>query len=98
MFYPAYVPLGCSCRVCRQASLNDSMMLALARALAIKWDGEIRACASLSKIASRENLSTSYVTRVMPLAFLAPDIVQAIYEGRQPLDLKVKRLSAQLPA
>src|SRR4051812_26171916 len=26
-------------------------------------------------------LSTGDVTRIMPLAFLAPDIVQAIYEG-----------------
>jgi len=33
----------------------------------------------------------------MPLAFLAPDIVQAIYEGHQPADLKVKALSAHLP-
>ena len=37
------------------------------------------------------------MTRVMPLAFLAPDIVQAIYEGRQPLGLKVKALSVNLP-
>ena len=37
------------------------------------------------------------MTRIMPLAFLAPDIVQAIYEGRQPADLKVKALSANLP-
>jgi len=33
----------------------------------------------------------------MPLAFLAPDIIQAIYEGRQPPGLKIKRLCAQLP-
>ncbi len=52
---------------------------------------------SPSKIAARENLSKGYVMRVLPLAFLVPDIVQAIYEGRQPPDLKVKRLCAQLP-
>jgi hypothetical protein len=75
--------------------VNDSMVLAVARA--IKWDGEIRAGDSLNRIAKRENLSTTYVTCVMPLAFLAPDIVQAIYDGRQPPRLKVKQLSAQLP-
>lgn len=42
-------------------------------------------------------LSKSYITRIMPLAFMAPDIVEAIYEGRQPLGLKVKALSANLP-
>jgi len=52
---------------------------------------------SFRQIAKRENLSAGYVSRVMPLAFLAPDIVQAIYEGRQAADLKVKALSAHLP-
>jgi len=28
---------------------------------------------------------------------MAPDIVQAIYEGRQPCELRVKALSANLP-
>jgi hypothetical protein len=51
----------------------------------------------LREIAKRENLSTTYVTRILPLAFLAPDIVQAVYEGRQPAHLKVKDLSAHLP-
>ncbi len=58
--------------------------------------GDVCTGATVSKIAKRENLSSSYVTRVMPLAFLAPDMVQAIYEGRQPPDLKVKRLCTQL--
>ncbi len=75
--------------------VNKSMIKAVARA--IKWDQEIRAGISLRHIAKREGLSASYVTRIMPLAFLAPDIVQAIFEGRQPLGLKVKALSANLP-
>lgn len=75
--------------------VNESMVLAIARAL--KWDQEIRAGASLNSIASREGVSTTYATRIMPLAFLAPDIVEAIYEGLQPADLKVKALSANLP-
>ncbi len=78
-----------------QPLVNKSMVLAVARA--IQWDGQVRAGASLKKIAKKEGLSSGYVTRVMPLAFLAPDIVQAIYEGRQPLGLKVKELSANLP-
>ena len=71
------------------------MVMTIARAM--KWDQEIRNGISPSKIAKREGLSKSYITRVMPLAFLAPDIVQAIYEGRQPAGLKVKALSVKLP-
>ena len=79
----------------QQQVVNDNMLLAVARA--ITWDQEIRGGASLRRIARRENVSAGYVTRIMPLAFLAPDIVQAIYEGRQPAGLKVKTLSANLP-
>ncbi len=75
--------------------VNENMVMAVARAL--RWDREIRAGASMREIAKREDLSTGYVTRVLPLAFLAPDIIQEIYEGRQPLDLKVKALSKNLP-
>lgn len=75
--------------------INENLVLAVARSL--KWDREVRAGGSLSAIARREGVSTTYATRIMPLAFLAPDIVQAIYDGRQPLGLKVKAASANLP-
>jgi len=63
--------------------INENLVLALARSL--KWDREVRAGGSLGAIARREGVSTTCATRIMPLAFLAPDIVQAIYYGRQPL-------------
>ena len=34
----------------------------------------------------------TYVTRVLCLAFLAPEITKAILEGRQPTELTAKRL------
>jgi len=52
---------------------------------------------STSAVRAAVTLFLSHVTRVLPLVFLAPDIVQAIYEGRQPAALKVKGLSANLP-
>jgi len=50
-------------------------------------------------IAREEGLTRSYVTRVMRLAFLAPDITEAILAGQQPPDLTAKRLvrSSRLP-
>jgi hypothetical protein len=48
---------------------------------------------SVQAIAQQELIrSSSYVTRVIYLAFLAPDIVQAIVRGEQPVDLTADRL------
>jgi hypothetical protein len=37
-------------------------------------------------------VSRSYFTRVVRLSYLAPDITQAILEGRQPRDLTAEKL------
>ncbi|MBN1546459.1 MAG: recombinase family protein [Syntrophaceae bacterium] len=47
---------------------------------------------NMSEIVSREGLDKSYVSRVITLAFLAPDIVENIVTGRQPADLSVEKL------
>jgi hypothetical protein len=52
--------------------------------------------ASLQAIADREGVSARYVSRLLPLAFLAPDIVELILEGRQPAALSVERLTNRL--
>ncbi len=51
--------------------------------------GRIR---SIKELTEREGLTGSYITRVMRLSFLAPDIVAAILEGRQPPDHTAKKL------
>ena len=42
----------------------------------------------------RQGVSRSYFTRVVRLSYLAPDITQAILEGRQPRDLTAQKLLA----
>jgi hypothetical protein len=37
-------------------------------------------------------VNASYFTRVLRLAYLAPDIVEAIIEGRQPPELTANKL------
>ena len=56
--------------------------------------------ATINEIASREEIDASDVTRCLPLAFLAPDIVEAILNGDQPVDLTAECLKriGQLPA
>ncbi len=48
-------------------------------------------------IAKEENISNDYVSRVINLAFLAPDIVQRIHRGEQPPDLNAERLMRIVP-
>ena len=48
--------------------------------------------ATVAEITEREQLRPGNVSRVLPLAWLAPDIAAAILEGRQPADLTTKKL------
>jgi site-specific DNA recombinase len=47
---------------------------------------------TLREIAAEEGISGSYVSRLVRLAFLAPDIVTAILSGRHPPQLTANRL------
>src|SRR5690349_5916393 len=42
----------------------------------------------------RQGVSPSYFTRLVRLSYLAPDIIQAILDGRQPRDLTADKLLA----
>src|SRR5205823_12310191 len=46
----------------------------------------------LPALAKREGVSPSYFTRLIRLSYLAPDITQAILDGRQPRDLTAEKL------
>src|ERR1700756_669053 len=45
-------------------------------------------------LAKRQGVSPSYFTRLVRLSYLAPDITEAILDGRQPLDLTADKLLA----
>jgi site-specific DNA recombinase len=50
-----------------------------------------------ASLARESNLAPEYVRNVLGCAFLAPDIVEAILEGRQPLTLKFANLYKHVP-
>jgi hypothetical protein len=54
---------------------------------------------TVTELSRIEKVTPSYVTRVIRLAFLAPDITTAILSGTQPLGLDAKRLTlgVQIP-
>lgn len=47
---------------------------------------------SIGELANRHGVTSSYVSRLIRLNILAPTIVTAIAEGRQPAHLDAKRL------
>jgi DNA-binding IscR family transcriptional regulator len=46
---------------------------------------------TLDEIADAENINPSYVSRVLRMTLLAPEIVEAILAGRQPAGLTMAR-------
>ena len=48
---------------------------------------------TIGQIAAQEGIDAGDVSRSMQLAFLAPDIVRAILDGRQPVELTATKLS-----
>ena len=72
---------------------------ALLRALArgYQWFGELAAGTAVStkQIAAREGVSDSYVRHLVPLALLAPAIVEGICSGQQSVCLSAERLKTQ---
>ena len=51
---------------------------------------------NIAAIATRDGVDRAYVTRVTNLAFLAPDIVDAIIAGQHPVELSVEKLTKQI--
>jgi hypothetical protein len=77
--------------------IDHELLLALARArswMCMLRQGEIT---DTAEIARRHGLSEPHVRRLLRFTFLAPDIVEAIVEGRQPRTLTVKLLLQGIP-
>tara|TARA_R110002049_G_scaffold160202_1_gene325222 strand:+ start:1020 stop:2705 length:1686 start_codon:yes stop_codon:yes gene_type:complete len=77
----------------KDAAKHDPDLIALV-ADARRWARELLEgkAASVQQITEREGLRSGSVSRILPLAWLAPDISTAILEGRQPPHLSAKTL------
>src|SRR5690606_26788570 len=76
---------------------DDALVKALARAFRWKRMLESGEFATIAELAEREGIAPSYMTRVLRLTLLAPDIVEAILEGRQGPDVTLARLMDGFP-
>ncbi|MGH8610853.1 MAG: recombinase family protein [Gammaproteobacteria bacterium] len=74
------------------ANVDPVLVRLLLRAYAIRARLLEEPSLPLKEIAAEEAISSSYATRLLRLAFLAPDIVTAILNGRHPPQLTANRL------
>jgi hypothetical protein len=68
------------------------MVKAIARAFRWREMLESGTHATIAEIAAAEESNKSYVSRVLRLTLLAPDIVEAILDGRQPAEMTLAKL------
>ena len=76
------------------ATLDNPMIKAIARWQKLLENGTY---GCLEEIARAEKIGGSFVSRVVRLALLAPDIVEAILAGKQPASLTLKDLMLPFP-
>jgi site-specific DNA recombinase len=62
-------------------------------ALARKWLDEVLGGSTLDQVALREGCSKRHVATIIPLAFLAPDLVRAAIDARLPRGINTKRIA-----
>ena len=53
--------------------------------------------ATIAELAERERIAPSYMTRVLRLTLLAPEIVEAILDGKQGPEVTLARLLEPFP-
>ena len=81
-----------------KARLDAALIRALARAHRWKRLLEEGRYASTTEIAEVEKIGRSFVNRLLRLTLLAPDIQEAILEGRQPKGMQLEELMRAMPA
>ena len=74
------------------AARDESLIALLSQAH--RWRDQLAAgeVSSARQIARDDGISPSEVSRIIRLAFLAPDIVKAVLTGCQPIELTPRRL------
>ena len=81
----------------REALIDNAMVKLLARGH--RWHRKLfdGTHASIEDMAKSENISPSFVSRILRLAYLSPTIVEAILDGKYPAHLTMKDLMEPFP-
>jgi hypothetical protein len=76
---------------------DETLIRALVRAHRWRRRIESAQARSITDLAEQESVTVAYVCRLLPLTCLAPDIVEAILDGRQPTGLRLAELLGNGP-
>ena len=76
---------------------DKTLVKALGRAFRWKRMLESGEFATIAELAQSEGIAPSYLTRVLRLTLLAPDVVEAILDGRQGPEVTLARLMEPFP-
>ncbi len=76
---------------------DSALVKALARAFRWKRMLESGEFATIAELAEREGIAPSYMTRVLRLTLLAPDIVEAILDGNQGPEVTLAQVLEPFP-
>jgi len=91
------VPAGSAPWEMRCPAPKNAMVVALAKAYRWRSSLERGDFCSSAELAKAEGANDSYVCRILRLTLLAPDIVEALLDGRQPPTLELKDLLRPFP-
>jgi hypothetical protein len=82
----------------RGASAADTTLVkALARAFRWRRMMETGRFGTIDELAAAEKINSSYVSRLLRLTLLSPDLVEAILDGRQPAAMTLPGLMEPFP-
>ena len=76
---------------------DSTLVKALARAFRWKRLLESGEFVTIAELAEREGIAPTYMTRVLRLTLLAPDIVEAILDGKQGPEVTLANLMEPFP-
>ena len=90
-------PDGVTAAPAPRANVDSALLKALARGFRWRKLLETGDFSTIEEIADAENINPSYVSRVLRMTLLAPEIVEAIVAGRQPEGLTMARAMQPFP-
>ena len=80
-----------------QPRVDNAMVKALARAF--RWQRLLDEgiCGTVEELARREKVTKSFMSRMLRLTLLAPDVVEAVLDGKQPEEMRLVDLLEGFP-